>query len=48
MESEAEYIELQGKEEVELNCGTALVILKKQVKDDMYSIAVNLKSIGEA
>ena len=48
LESDAEYIELQGKGEIELSCGAASVILKKQIKDDMYSIDVNLKSIGEA
>lgn len=48
LESDAEYIELQGKGEIELSCGAASVILKKQIKDDMYFIDVNLKSIGEA
>lgn len=48
LESDAEYIELQGKGEIELSCGAASVILKKQIKDDMYSIDVNFKSIGEA
>lgn len=48
LESDDEYIELQGKGEIELSCGAASVILKKQIKDDMYTIDVNLKSIGEA
>ena len=36
LESDDEYIELQGKGEIELSCGAASVILKKQIKDDMY------------
>lgn len=48
LESDDKYIELQGKGEIELSCGAASVILKKQIKDDMYTIDVNLKSIGEA
>lgn len=44
LEEESEYIELLGKAEIELRCGSSTVALKKQVKNGEYTIRLNLKN----
>lgn len=43
LEAGTEYIELQGKEEVEVSCGTASIILRKHLKDETYKIKCELR-----
>lgn len=44
LEEKSEYIELLGKAEIELRCGSSIVALKKQVKNGEYTIRLNLKN----
>ena len=44
LEEKSEYIELLGKAEIELKCGSSIVALKKQVKNGEYTIRIKLKN----
>ncbi len=43
LHTESDYIELQGKGEIELNCDTATIILKKHIDDGEYILDMALK-----